>query len=520
MRTIQRDEFATLVFWLAIFLGLFVRFSPAWLAGFPVNDGGMFATMIDDLRANHYLLPLFTSYNGMKIPFAYPPLGFYLGGLVADIFQINSLEVVRWLPAGFASLSVPVFYFLARRLSKTRLHASVATLIFALVPRAFSWYVMGGGLARSPGQFFMLLTLLFVLRLYAEGKRRDLVLTGLFGALAVLSHPEAGVQAAISAVLFWLMLSRSRRTFFYSVFVAGLVLVFTSPWWVTVVLRHGIAPFLAAAQTGSKDFAIFYLLFFSFTAELYATLVAVLGMVGVGLHLARKEYLLSLWLLAPFLISGRSATNLAVLPLSILAATAWLELLSAAAPQPQPGHDSAENRLVPAQIGLFAYLAFYLTFSANQFAWQSALAHLPPEQREALAWVQAKTPSSARFLVLTGARPAFCDPLAEWFPALARRESRFTVQGTEWTLGNQFGAFLREAGTLQTCVGQDADCVLRLTASVQYDYIYLAKTLRSENCEPLDRELTFTHTVEGLRSNPRFETAYETPAVIIFRAVK
>ena len=62
---------------LAVLLGGFVRFLPVVMAGFPVNDGGMFYVMIEELKANHFLLPAFTDYNLAGIPYAYTPFGFY-----------------------------------------------------------------------------------------------------------------------------------------------------------------------------------------------------------------------------------------------------------------------------------------------------------------------------------------------------------------------------------------------------------------------------------------------------------
>ena len=159
MKLIRRADLASLIIFLAILLGAFVRFSPASLAGFAINDGGMFAVMVDDLRESGYALPVYTSYNSLDIPYAYPPLGFYFGRIVSDLTGLPAAEVLRWLPAFFASLSVPAFALLASRLLKTRYHVAIATLIFALMPRAMSWFIMGGGLTRSPGQFFMLLTL-------------------------------------------------------------------------------------------------------------------------------------------------------------------------------------------------------------------------------------------------------------------------------------------------------------------------------------------------------------------------
>ena len=134
----------------------------------------------DDLNASHYLLPAFTTIIfGYSV--AYPP-GFLSRRLAADLFGLGSTEVVRWVPAFFASLSIPAFYLLALRLLKDKYRAGVSTLFFALMPRALSWFVMGGGLTRSPGQFFMLLTLATVVRMYEGNRRVDIILAGVLGA--------------------------------------------------------------------------------------------------------------------------------------------------------------------------------------------------------------------------------------------------------------------------------------------------------------------------------------------------
>ena len=78
-RKLSADETGVLLLLAAIIFGAWFRIMPAWLAGFPVNDGGMFYTMILDLQANHYAAPLFTTYNHVSIPYAYPPLGIYIG---------------------------------------------------------------------------------------------------------------------------------------------------------------------------------------------------------------------------------------------------------------------------------------------------------------------------------------------------------------------------------------------------------------------------------------------------------
>ena len=48
---------------IATLIGGFIRFYIVLQSDFPLNDGGLFYTMIKDLIANNYHLPLVTSYN-------------------------------------------------------------------------------------------------------------------------------------------------------------------------------------------------------------------------------------------------------------------------------------------------------------------------------------------------------------------------------------------------------------------------------------------------------------------------
>ena len=329
MKPIRRHEWADLILILAVFLGAFMRFNPTLLAGFAINDGGMFAVMVEDLKASRYLLPESTTYNHLNIPYAYPPLGFYLGRIAADLFGLSTVEVVRWVPAFFASLSIPAFYLLARRLIKNKYYAAISTLFFALMPRALSWFVMGGGLTRSPGQFFMLLTLAMVIRLYEENRRTDIFWAGLFGGLAVMSHPEAAVHTFVSAIFLWIMLARSRIAFINSILVGVIVLLVSAPWWATVIHYHGVEPLLRGAATGQNTLAVFHLLFFVFTEEPYATVIAILGLLGIANRLLNRDYLLPLWMVIPFIVEGRSAAGPAAIPLAMLAAIGLVDVVFA-----------------------------------------------------------------------------------------------------------------------------------------------------------------------------------------------
>ena len=516
-KSITRDEWSTLILFLAVLIGTFLRFNPTLLAGFAVNDGGMFAVMVDDLRANHYLIPAFTSYNLSYIPFAYPPLGFYIGALAADIFRLSSLDVVRWIPAFWASLSIPAFYILSLRLFKDKYNASLSILFFAFTPRAFFWMVMGGGLTRAAGQLFMLLALGVVVRLYDENRRADVFLAGLLSGLAVLSHPEVAVHMAVSVLLLWLILSRKRVTFIQSVIVGMIVLVVTAPWWVTVISAHGFDPLLSAMQSGENSLAVFHLIFFTFTEEPFMTVIAVLGLVGIIQRLVRRDYLLPLWVVIPFLVSGRSATNLVILPLTMLAAVGLAEVLLPALQASVKKEAGPSFQISAIENSVLLYLTIYMGFSAYQFGFQLSGAALPRLEYEAMDWVSQNTPEGSRFLVLSGANSVACDSVAEWFPALTGRHSLFTVQGTEWTRDEEFKPFIREAVALQKCSQETLACVDQLLDPAAYDYVFFSKILRAENCEPLLVARSFLLFAEGVRGDERYEVVYETDAVLIYK---
>jgi hypothetical protein len=57
---------------ISILIGGYIRISGVLQSDFPLNDGGLFYTMIKDLMANGYRLPVTTSYNHLNLPFAYP----------------------------------------------------------------------------------------------------------------------------------------------------------------------------------------------------------------------------------------------------------------------------------------------------------------------------------------------------------------------------------------------------------------------------------------------------------------
>ena len=141
------------IFFITI-IGFAIRIAPALQAGFPLNDGGLFYAMIVNLQEAHYALPLYATYNLAQIPFAYPPLAFYITGLLSDLLHIPVLDLVRLLPPIISTLAIPAFFLLAKEITKSKLHIVFGVFAFAFLPRVFAWHIMGGGITRSLGFLF------------------------------------------------------------------------------------------------------------------------------------------------------------------------------------------------------------------------------------------------------------------------------------------------------------------------------------------------------------------------------
>jgi hypothetical protein len=507
----NKDSFKIFLL-LALLLGGIVRFMPVIMAGFPVNDGGMFYIMVEELKANHFTLPVFTQYNLADIPYAYSPFGFYATGLISSLFRIPTLDLVRWLPPFVSTLSLLAFYLLATEILDSRLQAALATLFYGLVPDSFGWAIMGGGITRSFGLLFLFLTIAYANRLFTQTSGLHAALTAVFGALAFLSHPETGLQAAAVCILLWLFRGRSRWTLLWSGSVALGVVALTAPWWGTVLANHGLAAFQSALQTSDDGaFHLAQLLTLQLGGGVFFNLTVAFGIIGLLAVFGRREFLLPVWLVLPFFVDPRSGGGMALIPLSFLAAYGFDELLAPALLSMRK-HEGTwlSDRFV--SLSMFG-IAFYLFFSAAIFGLGLAGASLTLADRETIAWVDANISPESDFLLLTGEQYSMKDPFQEWFPALTGQHSKTTLQGAEWTLGADFFPFYGELVALQHC--PDVACIEAWEERTGLDHRYLLiKVLPEGSSSPLKSSLEML--LASARDSRQYEIVYATENAIIF----
>ena len=466
-----RPAFPLLVFG-AVLLGAVVRIVPMVAVDFPLNDGGLFLVMSEDLRNAGFRLPETTTYNGDAIPFAYPPLSLYLvGGMTAVGF--DPIELARWIPFIASVATIPLVYLITHSLLNSRQTAVAAAVAFALVPRSYEWVIAGGGITRAPGMVAALVTVWLGLRLLRRPRSLALVVqTGVCGGITVLTHPEASVFVAVTLAVFLISVGRTWLSF-RSLVLAGAVGVITSaPWWMTVLATHGPSVLVGAADSRTVQFgyAARQFIFGNFTGAADLDIFLGLGFIGLLLELADRRFAIPVWLLAIAAIIVSAGFTFAALPWAILVALTVTRVVLPAAGRLTGQQPRARLVVVG---GLLA--AGTLASLATGYHTESPVHALSSEQREAMDWVRTGTPADATFVVVSG-RGWQYDATSEWFPVIARRHSLATVQGYEWT-----DEFAERAGKHQLL--QDL-CAFRTQTCVQSwldhfdldaDYVYLPK---------------------------------------------
>ncbi len=532
----------------AVALGTYVRAVRTFSSDFPLNDGGLFYTMVHDLQRAHYQLPAFTTYNAAAIPFTYSPFGLYVAAILNDVTHISLTNLFRFVPLIVVVLTMLAFFLLARSVLKSKPAVIAALLAFALIPRSFIWLIMGGGMTRAFGYLFALLALYTAHEMYERDEIRLVLPTALFSGLTVLSHLETGKFLAYSMVIFLLCYGAHRKGLLHATLVAAGTAIIVAPWFITVIAYHGIAPFRAANQTGSSIFTgpadrqnirNMIHVFGLGTNEPYFWLLGTFGLLGALIIVVRslasvhrREYrlpALPIWWLVIVLLDNRAANTYTTIPVALCAGVGLAEMVIPAlnralgdlpdARQEALSLDGASEwrrtwaalaRHWPAVL-VCVFLLWYatwgaLTKSTNVSGDLPALTSLTRNERDAMQWVAQETPAGSRFLVISGKGIWPSDDVSEWFPALSGRVSLATPQGYEWMPDRMFQVQIWKHDQLQACAFQDASCLDRWSVMTgnTFDYVYIRV---SDGCCGISSSLILDY---------RYGLIYNSPGAMIF----
>jgi hypothetical protein len=492
---------------------------------FPLNDGGMFVAMSRDILASHFALPDVTTYNFEGVPFAYPPVAFYVVAALSATTAAGPVTLAMWLPLLANLGTVACVVALARRLLDRRT-ALIGGVIFALIPRSYEWLIMGGGLTRSFGLLFAVACLVVAAPLFQARPRLSgpatlwrMAACAVLAALTFATHLELALFVGYSLCLLAVCYGRDLRSIALTALIGAAAIALAAPWWGTVIARQGLAPFAAASHTGDWSSLIDELRSledFMTPPKLLLSLPGALAVLGVVACAIRVRPFLPVWLVLIFVLNPRSAATEAAIPVALLAAVGVTEIV-------EPGlavawtraRESAIpirrrlRRLAPAvaAVALVGVFVSWPTLHPNRHA----LDVLSTADRQAMEWVSQQTPSTDTFLVLTRGWTWEDDHVSEWFPVLAGRQSALTVQAREWLPDNLFVRTqclynqARQLGAVQA--GVDRLDQWATNRGVVFSDVYISRSVVG----PLD----WGALVESARSSTTYRVAYDQAGVIV-----
>ncbi|MER3419291.1 MAG: hypothetical protein C4290_01645 [Chloroflexota bacterium] len=515
-------------------LAAVVRLRYVLSTDFPLGDGGLFSSMAGEIEQAKFRLPLFTSYNGGQIPFAYPPAGLYTAALLDAALPCGLTEILRFVPSFVNTLTVGAVIVLAQTITRRRGVALLSGTVFALYPMSYLWLIMGGGITRAFGLLFAVLAVRQVYHLCTRAHPGSLAGVIALAALTAMSHLEAAVFVLASSALL-LAVYGDRGALYRLVLAAAGAALCASPWWATVMARHGVTPFWLAGQTGGG-----LLLFALVTLPmrlLPLPLAAIPLAVVLCLLWARRHHwtqnlvslrerpvtLLACWMLVLLLADLRAWLTYSAVPLAMLVGTAVLNTVATLRPltavglarsaDPTP-HPQPPVRVRTLALAASSALAFIVLW------WSGLVVVRPPEElagltaseREAMRWVQEQLPADSRWLVITDGEHWESDRVAEWFPALAQRVSLVTPQGQEWR--PRFVDAVSRHRAAQRCAHSRPDCLTTWSqgTGLTFTHVYVAKlTASSRHSADCCTELR-----TALRSDPGYALVYDGPGASIF----
>ncbi len=471
----------------------------------PKGFAGLYALFAELVASNSYRLPVAVPYYGPGgIPFVYPPLAIYLMAFLTTELHIAPLTYLRFFPALVAWLSLIPVYALARALVGSAPRATIAVFLFASAPAIFIMHVYAGGAVRAPAFLFTMSGLWLACRAMDQGRFQPAILTGLCLAATALTHLGYLFFFALSLGTFALIGPWPRKRLKWAILILALGFGFSSPWWLSISLRHGIGVFRNALTShGTLEFFTRPSHLFNLDSLWRPFVFAYIGspvlggLVFSGLIWAalNRRWRLVIWFFIT-LVSTSEGWHFLVL---IGALVAGVFLFDVAGKLEQQLSRVSAGRAGSVALILVVLLAVelsslpYLTGAPTKLSGNTIRLG---------DWFQNQTTTEAHYLFLTPSQEA-----AEWLPYFLRRTPSVGFWGSEW-LGTYDLQHRLTLAEVPRCLAlQSFQCVEELIQGydLRVDYIILPAEIRDG---PL---------LEALQTSDRWRSAYANPGYRVWQ---
>jgi len=252
---IKPDTYYKGALFISFLVGIAFRTYHLFIIGFkvPFDLGGLFYQMSIEIIKNGFLLPVsIPYYYPGGLPFAYPPLPFYIQAIIIKLFSPDIYFTINALPPFFSVLSLFGFFFLAQKVINNKVGVIAAVFTFSIIPIAFTEQIEAMGLAESMGTLFLILYTYTLL--WARDKKQKYlwVIPGIFLGLCIMSSPGSIYASILISILFLGIsianfLAHKDVKFLTGCLLVGIAgLIVSLPYWYTVISHHGLGIFINA----------------------------------------------------------------------------------------------------------------------------------------------------------------------------------------------------------------------------------------------------------------------------------
>jgi hypothetical protein len=479
---------------------------------YPPYATALFPHMAEVLIENGYRRPeMVPFYTEGGIPFAYPPLMFYVMAILIDL-GIDPFQLIRLLPGIAITLALIPYFYLAREFLSVK-EAGFATVILAVAPQVVRWHISGGGTVRGPA-FLLVITGLYIgVRLFKTGDRRLILPGALLYGLTMLTHPVYMAYFGISYLVLFAVFDPTVRGLAHGAAVAAGGAIIGAPWWLYVSLVHGPETILNASEThgglleAEFEEIIADVLLFHNVGYPSEMLIASFVLIGGVYMLSKRRYALPIWFLVTTIVITQP--RFAYVPGAMLIGAAVVGGIIPWIAEIASGSGDREPVTVVVLVALVLtttwFGALYVTGDPPGEDRNAMSSYVDHGDIEAMEWAAAETPPDATFAVL--------GDQAEWFPYVAERTGLTGWWGVEWTTPEQYLEQRALHTDLTAC--DDAICVSETIDEydIDPDYVYVPNGEHTvgSNVQTQDEEF-----VASMDESERYELVYENESALIF----
>jgi hypothetical protein len=457
---------------LVLLIALPVLFQNAFRFNLPVGYAGLYTLMSDNLANNRFILPQWVSYYGPGgMPYAYPPLAFYLMGFITRILGVPAVMYLRFAAPLFSWLCIIPIFFLSFELTGSCVTAVVASMIVASSGYMYLVHSEAGGIVRALAFFFSLSGLFFFYRQVRQPGWKYGLLSSLMFGLTILTHLSYALFFAIGVFSYILVRPLQIRRWMLGILVGITGALIASPWWLTIISRYGIQVLVGPISSHGNDY---FLAVFTDLNKLIPWIddgISIIrkdeilfGLVITGLvySLVVKKFYLPLWfgLLILFISEGwRFTIFVGALLAGVFISEVYHGLTWGISQE--SSHSGSSLRGI-----VFVFLLLFIICDAGYNEIATFQPSLSEESYLLAGFIQQKTETQSNYLL--AAKP----DESEWFPYLLQRTPLVASWGGEWT--GTYATQLRYVLEVENCEdNQSLSCLEGVIAEVQHQPDYL-----------------------------------------------